>query len=337
MTWETVTNRAKKRKSPSNHRKSEEEMKLAVISRKNGDVGASHNDISQVVRSFTESANKAGFTIFTDYETDKNYSIKSAVITDDATISRSCFAVVVFGGDGTMINAAKRFPNVALVGINMGRLGFVSDIPKTIDHSVILGVLKMAFQDSNVGWQDKIVGYTIGSRTMVKAMVWTGSGDTEYQRIDGIALNEITLSQGNGRIIEFEVFINGEKAYRCRGDGLIVSTPTGSTAYALSAGGAIIHPAARVFEIVPLVPQTLSCRPLIINDGAKVEVKLVKGEANISADGELFGKITSNDRVEISISLQKTTFLHPNIPEITYSYYGMLREKLNWQHIPGDK
>ena len=120
-------------------------------------------------------------------------------------------------------------------------------------------------------------------------------------------------------------------------DGLIVSTPTGSTAYALSAGGAIIHPSARVLEIVPLVPQTLSCRPLIVNDSAKIEVILAKGEANISADGEKFGKIVPGERIEIEISLKKTTFLHPNIPEITYSYYGMLREKLNWQHIPGDK
>jgi NAD+ kinase len=308
-------------------------MKLAIISRKTGNIGASHDDIDYMVDTFAWNARVRGFTIFTDcktYEhcTSLNNRTIHAVL-DDRELRQEADVIVVFGGDGTMINAAKRFYGIPLLGINMGHLGFVSDVPKTLDHHLILDILSSVIQDAEkeVVWNPSS-NYTIGKRTMVR---------TKVGKKSSFALNEIAIVQTNGRIVEFDVIINEEHAYRCRGDGLIISTPTGSTAYALSAGGSIIHPASRVIEVVPLTPQTLSCRPLIINDSSTVRVKIIKGEnAMVSSDGIAFGSISSGE--EITVSLDKThhtKFIHPHIPEITYSYFGMLREKLNWQYLPG--
>jgi NAD+ kinase len=290
-------------------------MKIAVICRKNGEVGASHDDIIENVNSFISVALDNGIDVVVDVDT-KIICEPNVPAQSDNDIY-NCNVIVIFGGDGSVIDAAKRFPEKPLIGVNMGRLGFVSDIPKTVSHTSIIDIIKNP------------KSHTYGVRSMLESFMY------EDKTINSIALNEISISQSNGRIIEFDVFIDNEKAYRCRGDGLIISTPTGSTAYAMSAGGAIIHPSANVIELVPLVPQTLSCRPLIVNNQSRVSVKLIKGEASCSADGKKFCNLLPRQQIEVQLSSDNAVFLHPIIPEITYSYFGMLREKLNWQHLPG--
>jgi NAD+ kinase len=228
-------------------------------------------------------------------------------------VAETVDVAVVFGGDGTMLNTSKYLAasEVPLLGINLGRLGFITDVPSTFDPDLIIKML------------DK-KEYTIENRTMLNTLETT-------------ALNEIVISRAAGKILEFRVYIDEEYAYQARGDGLMVSTPTGSTAYAMSAGGAIINPTSRVFEVVPMMPQSLSCRPLIINDTSGVTFELIHGEAEVYADGIKIRDLTPPDIVEITIAQDQARFIHPRIiDKLTYSYYHTLREKLNWQHLPGN-
>lgn len=232
------------------------------------------------------------------------------------TLGAEADLAVVLGGDGTMLNAARRFAEygVPLVGVNQGRLGFMTDI---------------ACQDMIAGITLLLNGeFSSEQRLLLDIEVLRGG-----QRVfHTLALNDVVVNKGDiGRMIELEVKVDGEFIYLLRADGVIVATPTGSTAYALSANGPILHPAVPGIALVPLCPHALSNRPITLCDQSKIEIMLVPPhDARIHFDGQMRFDMRAGDCVRIARSQHAITLLHPP----GYSYLAMLREKLNWSSSP---
>jgi len=219
---------------------------------------------------------------------------------------------VVIGGDGTMLAAARELVrrHVPLVGINLGRLGFMTDIGQ---------------HDTQAGLGAILDGeYALEERSLL---------DCEIQRhgksaLSTIALNEAVIGKGSqGRLIEFELSVDGEFVYALRADGIIVATPTGSTAYALSAQGPILHPAVPALTLVPLNPHTLSARPVSVSDRSVIEIMMVHAlDARAHFDGLALADMAEGDRLVLKRSADTVRFVHPP----GYRYFATLREKLRW-------
>jgi NAD+ kinase len=198
--------------------------------------------------------------------------------------------------------------NVPLVGINRGRFGFLTDL-RAEDMLVQI---------------DRILSgeYTEEPRVMLAAKV-VRNGQVIH---DNFALNDVVVKSGL-RLIELEVTINGRFVHKQRADGLIISTPTGTTAYALSAGGQILHPNLHAISIVPICPHTLSNRPIAVHSDSLIEVLLVQfDEAQLSFDGQLQVSLDVGDKIIVNRAQQTVSLLHPS----DYCYFEMLRNKLNW-------
>lgn len=225
--------------------------------------------------------------------------------------------VIVFGGDGTMVNTATRFTTnrwterpVKIIGVNAGNLGFITDLALKSAQADLAAVL-----DGN---------FTLEPRSLLEVSV------------GGLALNDVVLRGTTGQVLGFKVTVDDTFAYHCRADGLILSTPTGSTAYSSSAGGAIIFPTADVIEMIPVAPQTLTHRPLILPGTSAITVELTKGVASLYCDG-----VSREDNIEpgMSITIKRSdlqvTFCHPTGGR--YNFFATLREKLFWHVEPGTK
>ena len=227
-------------------------------------------------------------------------------------IGASADLAIVVGGDGTMLAAARNLVRhrVPLTGINQGRLGFMTDIALEEMHESVGAILEGR--------------HSVEERALL---------DAEIRR-DGavllrtLALNEAVVGKGSqGRLIEFEVYVNGEYVYTQRSDGVIVATPTGSTAYALSAQGPILQPTVPAFALVPLNPHTLSARPVSVSDASVIEIVLLRAlDARAHFDGFALADMAQGDRLVLRRSADPIRFVHPP----GYSYFVMLREKLRW-------
>ncbi len=223
---------------------------------------------------------------------------------------------IVLGGDGTMLNAARRLAEhqVPLVGVNQGRLGFMTDIARQDMLASITALLEGKFAAEQ--------------RLLLEVEVLR-EGKCALRTV---ALNDVVVNKGDiGRMIELEVRVDGELVYLLRADGIIVATPTGSTAYALSANGPILHPAVPGIALVPLCPHALSNRPITLCDRSVIEIILPPPhEGRIHFDGQLRFDACAGDCVRIGRSRHQVTLLHPP----GYSYLAMLREKLHWSSMP---
>lgn len=231
-------------------------------------------------------------------------------------IGTGCDLVIVLGGDGTMLHAARRLAasGVPLVGVNRGRLGFLTDISR--DEAVLrLGeILDGRYKEEH--------------RFMLDAEVLRNG-----ERVGSmLAFNDVVLSKGDtGRLIEFDLRVDDEFVYTQRSDGMIVSTPTGSTAYALSANGPILHPTICGIALVPLAPHALSARPVTLPDTCRIEITLLEPhDAGIFFDGHARFDARAGDCLRITRSPHVIRLLHPE----NYSYFAMLREKLHWSAPP---
>jgi NAD+ kinase len=219
---------------------------------------------------------------------------------------------VVLGGDGSMLSAARLLAphGVALIGVNQGRLGFLTDI-------ALRGMIEQ---------MGKVLAgeYQIEPRTMLEIAVHRNGGSP----FGTIALNDVVVNKGaTGRLIEIVVRIDGQFVYDLRADGLIVATPTGSTAYALSSNGPILHPGVPGLALVPISPHTLSNRPIAVSDGATIEITIKHAaDALLHFDGQPSMELKEDDRVTVHRSANVLRLVHPP----GYSYYAMLREKLHW-------
>jgi len=242
--------------------------------------------------------------------------LRNVTVGDFTEIGERADLAIVLGGDGTMLNAARQLARyrVPLVGVNQGRLGFMTDIARSDMLTCIDDLLAGRFAPE--------------SRMLLDAqVVRDGKGISS-----NLALNEVVVDKGAiGRLIEFELFIDGEFVYSLRSDGLIVSTPTGSTAYALSADGPIMNPNVAGIALVPLCPHSLTNRPILVGDLSEIEVRIVRAtDTRIHFDGQVTLDLMTEDRVRIRRSAFSICFLHPP----GYSYFAMLRQKLNWNEQP---
>ncbi len=224
--------------------------------------------------------------------------------------------VVVLGGDGTMLGIARQLAgsNVPLVGINMGRLGYMTDIPIQSVHTTLP---KMIAGD-----------YEADTRTLLDAVVLRNG--KEINR--ALALNDVVVNRsGISGMVELAVHVNGSFMYNQRSDGLIVSTPTGSTAYALSAGGPILHPHVAGILLAPIAPHSLSNRPIVLPQDSVTIIEVVDGrEVIVNFDMQSQTNLQSGDKVEVRQSSKTIDLLHPS----NHSDYKTLREKLHWNEYP---
>lgn len=222
--------------------------------------------------------------------------------------------MVAIGGDGNLLRATRCVAghSVPLIGINRGRLGFLTDVKPDQMLAALDAVL-----DGD---------YLAENRLMLEARI-VGSDDAT----EGLnALNDVVLQKvDSGRILDFETMVDGHYVNTHGGDGLIVATPTGSTAYALSCGGPIIRPDVDALVMVPICPHTLSDRPLVIQSSSTIRVAVpatLEGRALVTCDGEELGELTPTQTLEIRAAKETVTLLHPT----DYNYYELLRSKLNW-------
>jgi len=232
-------------------------------------------------------------------------SLESLVAQSDLVIS--------LGGDGTLLTAARSLVNTGtpLIGINLGRLGFLADISITDFETHIAAVLTGQ--------------YTVEKRFFIEGEIQYADDSNSIN----IALNDIILhSHESLSMIEYEVHCNGSLIHKQRADGVIVTTPTGSTAYALSGGGPIIHPSLEALAIVPVCPHTLTNRPIIIPASQAIEVRLSQASAlaNINYDGRFTKVIDHTSKIIIQRYPKLLTLLHPE----NYDYFGIVRAKLQW-------
>ncbi len=222
--------------------------------------------------------------------------------------------IIAIGGDGTMLYASSlaRETDTPILGINRGRLGFLADVTPdemivSVDH-VLRG------------------DYTTDSRLLLESRLLTSCGEEKT----AFALNDVVLQRREtGRMLEFETRISGRYVNTHSGDGLIVATPTGSTAYALSCGGPIIEPQLDAIVIVPICPHTLTDRPIVISADQTIEIRLIEraeAKAEITVDGFSLGGIRPDDKMVICAANTRVTLIHPP----GYDFYGILRSKLFW-------
>jgi len=272
-------------------------------------------DITTPLLSLAEYLAHRGFSVVLDALTATHIEkIKYPVLTLEQ-IGQQADLAVVLGGDGTMLNIARTLVsfNVPLVGVNQGRLGFLTDLTVDTMQDTLGAMLEGQF--------------IVENRTLLAAEVMRN----EESVFKELAFNDIVLHRGiSSGMIEFEVRINDEYVYSLRSDGLIIATPTGSTAYALSSGGPILHPGLDLIALVPVCPHTLSNRPIVVGADAVIDIKVdYTTETKIYADSHSWFDLGEHDRVIVRRYPETIKLLH----SIHHSYYRMLREKLGWSGI----
>ena len=217
--------------------------------------------------------------------------------------------IIVFGGDGTLLGAARKFINsdIPILGINMGTVGFLTDVNIENFESVIGDIFKG--------------DYVLEERSLVEA---------KFADQEVFGLNEVLIHSGSyAQLMRYRLLIDGKTVYEQRSDGLIIATPTGSTAYALSAGGSIIHPELNIWNIIPMMSQSLSSRPLIVSNKKSMEIQLIEGpldHAMICVDGQKDIPIKYNNSISISKKNSSLKIIHPS----NNDFYEACREKLGW-------
>ena len=257
-----------------------------------------------------------GHTVVIEQETASKLAITEFARMLPAEIGEHADIAIVLGGDGTMLGIARQLApyQVPLIGINQGRLGFMTDIPLDQMCAVLTEILAGHHQ--------------LEHRALLEGVVIRDG----KQITSGLAFNDIVVARGSGAgMVELKVTVDDHFMYNQRSDGLIVSTPTGSTAYALSAGGPLLHPNLAGIVFVPIAPHALSNRPIVVPDTSKIiiEISAVR-EASVNFDMQSFAHLIVGDQIHIRRSKHQIGFLHPK----GWNYYHTLREKMHWNEYP---
>jgi NAD+ kinase len=280
--------------------------RIALIGKlRSTEIAASLRDLSDYLR-------KRGCEVLLEKDSAREIGARGV---DYEALGQGSDLAIVIGGDGTMLAAARNLVrhHVPVVGVNQGRVGFMTDIGHEDMRNGIGAIL------DGKG--------TLEERALLDAEI-RRNGETVLRTL---ALNEAVLGKGaEARLIEFEVALDGEYVYTLRADGLIVATPTGSTAYAMSAQGPILHPAVPAFALVPLNPHTLSARPVSVSDRSMIDIKLLRAaDARAHFDGFALTDMAEGDRLVLTRSSDTVRFMHPP----GYRYFATLREKLRWSEV----
>ncbi|MFG6463063.1 NAD kinase [Roseateles sp. DXS20W] len=253
-----------------------------------------------------------GVDVSLEAETAQNTGMTGYDALSHDEMGRACDLAVVVGGDGTMLGFAREMARhgVPLLGINQGRLGFITDIPIERWRESLAPVLAG--------------DYEVESRAMLEGGVLR-DGESIFS---GLALNDVVVSRGGtSGMVELKVSVGEQFVANMRADGLIVASPTGSTAYALSAGGPIMHPSIAGWLLAPIAPHTLSNRPIVLPDSGEVRLEIVAGrDASVNFDMQSLASLLHGDTITVRRSQHQVRFLHPQ----GWSYYATLRRKLRW-------
>ena len=253
-----------------------------------------------------------GLLVSIEKETARNTGIDAWPALDAEALGAACDVAIVVGGDGTMLGIARQLARhgLPLVGINQGRLGFITDI---------------AFDDFAEALPPILVGEFDEER---RAMLEGGVRRDGAIIFESFALNDVIVSRGaTAGMVELKIEIDGEFVANLRADGLIVASPTGSTAYALSAGGPILHPGIAGWVLVPIAPHDLSNRPIVVPDSGEITIEIVAGrDASVNFDMQSLTSLAHGDRISVRRSAHHARFLHPR----GWSYFATLRGKLHW-------
>ena len=277
--------------------------KIGIFVKENSSKSVDKNALDSMLSLFINKNIKLYIDESTDYKNDKAKYLSHKEFTENIDL------LVVFGGDGTLLNSARQYLEyeIPILGINMGNVGFLTDIK---------------VENFNISMQEILDGsYQVEERNLVSA---------NFNDNHLYGLNEVVVHSGAyAQLMRYRLNVNDKVVYEQRSDGLIIATPTGSTAYSLSAGGPIIHPSLDVWTIIPMLPQSISSRPFVISSNEKVEMELYEGpskNAKICVDGQ--NDIDVPYGVNISISKTKKTLklVHPKDND----FFEACREKLGW-------
>lgn len=257
-----------------------------------------------------------GHEVVIEAETARHAALDDVEVVAVEALGEHADLAIVLGGDGTMLSIARQLAqsNVPLIGVNQGRLGFLTDVPLAAMETTLDAMLAGHYVEER--------------RTLLDAIVARNGGPPET----AIGLNDVAVNRGSrGTLIECAVEIDGRFAFTMRADGMIVATPTGSTAYALSAGGPILAPNVPAFALVPVAPHALTHRPLAVADTATIRISVVRGQdASAHCDGQTRFALGEGESVTVRRAPHAALFLHPE----GYDYFATLREKLHWSKTP---
>ncbi len=249
-------------------------------------------------------------------ETAKEIGVTAYPALSTAEIGARADVAVVLGGDGTMLGIGRQLApySTPLIGINHGRLGFITDISLAEMPEMVPQMLAGSFEREE--------------RSLLEARIMR-DGKPIYH---ALAFNDVVVNRsGFSGMVELRVSVDGHFMYDQRSDGLIVATPTGSTAYALSAAGPILHPRLQGFVLVPIAPHSLSNRPIVLPDDSKVDIQIIGGrDVNVNFDMQSFTAVELDDTIEVRRSRHTVPVLHP----VGYSHFATLRKKLHWHEHP---
>lgn len=253
-----------------------------------------------------------GLKVSLERQTAAFTGMQAADALDLAEIGTACDLTVVVGGDGTMLGVARELAryDMPLVGINQGRLGFITDITVAQVRETLAPLVAGDYEEEH--------------RAMLEGEVWRDA----TRIFEGLSMNDVVVSRGaTAGMVELRVDIDEEFVANLRADGLIIASPTGSTAYALSAGGPILHPGIAGWVLVPIASHTLSNRPIVLPDSVEVRVSIVAGrEASANFDMHSLASMQHGDQIRVRRSVHRVRFVHPR----GWSYYATLRRKLRW-------
>jgi len=258
-----------------------------------------------------------GHSVVVDADTARSAPIDGYPVAKAGALGDAADVVIVVGGDGTMLAAARELArfDVPLIGVNQGRLGFLTDIPLAKIEEMLGPILAGRHVEER--------------RTLLETTVHRAAdGPAET----ALSLNEVVVNRGtSGGMIDTAVEIDGRFVYAMRADGIIIATPTGSTAYALSAQGPIVDPQVPALLLVPVAPHALTNRPIAIGDTARIRITLVRGtDAWAHCDGHAHFQLSEGDSVATRRSAHAVRLLHPE----GHDHFAMLREKLHWSETP---
>ena len=268
--------------------------------------------IRPVLEEIAEFVTAQGLDVSLERDTAQNTGITDYEALSNEELGRRCDLAVVVGGDGTMLGFAREMARhgTPLVGINQGRLGFITDISIERFREALAPILAGDYEKEQ--------------RAMLEGRVWRDGGVI----FEGLALNDVVVSRGaTAAMVELKVDVGDEFVANMRADGVIVASPTGSTAYSLSSGGPILHPSIAGWVLVPIASHALSNRPIVLPDSGEVGLQIVAGrDASVNFDMQSLASLLHGDRITVRRSAHKVCFLHPK----GWSYYATLRRKLRW-------
>ena len=253
-----------------------------------------------------------GCDVVLEADTATNMGLTSYTAMDVASIGTHCDLGLVVGGDGTMLGIGRKLAQygVPLIGINQGRLGFITDIPFD-QYKVTLGPMLAG-------------DYEQDDRALMQARVMRDG----HCVFSALAMNDVVVNRGaTSGMVELRVEVDGRFVSNQRADGLIIASPTGSTAYSLSAGGPLLHPSIPAWVMVPIAPHTLSNRPIALSNTAQIAIEIVAGrDASANFDMQSLASLMHGDRIEVTLSEHRVRFLHPK----GWTYFDTLRQKMHW-------